>query len=118
MVLTLTVKMTRCKMTAEEKSGFKTEEGCGLNTVCDAGEEFHAGVAGDKSTSSSVSSSNFSLLFFFSNLRANLQFTLHCVFSTGVDCFAHVHPPIEQTGLTDLQRQNTLLTEHPVLGFI
>lgn len=51
-------------------------------------------------------------------LTANLQFTLDYVFSDVIDCFAHIHSPIEQTGLTDLQRQNTLLTEHPVLGFI
>lgn len=51
-------------------------------------------------------------------LTANLQFTLHHVLSAGVHRFAHIHPPVEQTGLTDLQRQDALLTEHPVLGFI
>lgn len=51
-------------------------------------------------------------------LTANLQFTLHCVFTAVVDCFARIHSPIKWTGLTDLQRQDTLLTDHPVLGFI
>jgi len=91
------------------------------NNVCEAGEEFlvaqnsqHAVVAEDKSVFSSFRL----LLFFFNNLRANLQFTLHDVLSTVIDCFAHIHSAIERTGLTDFQRQNTLLTEHPVLGFI
>jgi len=95
------------------------------NNVCEAGEEFlvaqnsqHAGVAEDKSSVFSSFLLFFHLLFFFSYLRANLQFTLHDVLSTVVDCFAHIHSPIERTGLTDLQRQNTLPTEHPVLGFI
>lgn len=51
-------------------------------------------------------------------LTANLQFTLHYVFSAVVDRFARIHSPVEWTGLTDLQRQDALLTEHPVLGFI
>lgn len=51
-------------------------------------------------------------------LTANLQFTLHYVFSAGVHRFARIHSSVEQTGLADLQRQDALLTEHPVLGFI
>ena len=51
-------------------------------------------------------------------LTTNFQFTLHYVLPAVVDRFAHVNSPIERTGLTDLQRKDTLLTEHPVLGLI
>lgn len=51
-------------------------------------------------------------------LTANLQFTFHHVFSAGVDCFARVHSPVERTRLPDLQRQDAVLAEHPVLGFV
>ena len=51
-------------------------------------------------------------------LTANLQFTLHRVFPALVDRFARVHSTVEQTGLTDLERQNALLTDHPVLCLI
>lgn len=51
-------------------------------------------------------------------LTANLQFTLHYVFAAVVHRFACIHSSVEQTGLADLQRQDTLLAEHSVLGFV
>lgn len=51
-------------------------------------------------------------------LTANLQFTFHYVFPAVVDGLAHVHAPVEGTGFTDLQRQDALFAQHPVLGFV
>lgn len=50
-------------------------------------------------------------------LTADLQFTLHHVLPTAVHRFARVHSPIKGTRFTDLQSQNAVVTEHPVLGF-
>lgn len=51
-------------------------------------------------------------------LTADLQLTLHGVLSAGVHGLARVHSPIKWTRLTDLQRQDAVVTEHPVLGFV
>ena len=51
-------------------------------------------------------------------LTANLQFTLHNILSTVVDCLADVDPSVEGAGLAYLQRQHSLFAEHAVLGLI
>lgn len=51
-------------------------------------------------------------------LTADLQFTLHHVLPAAVHRLARVHSPIKWTRFTDLQSQNAVVTEHPVLGFI
>lgn len=51
-------------------------------------------------------------------LTANLQLALHRVLPAVIDRLAHVNSAIEGTGFADLQRQDAMLAEHPVLGFI
>lgn len=51
-------------------------------------------------------------------LTANLQLTLHRVLPAVIDRLAHVNSAIEGAGFTDLQRQDAMLAEHPVLGFV
>lgn len=51
-------------------------------------------------------------------LTSDLQFALHHILALVVNSFAHVHAAVEGTWLTDLQRQNTLLRQHAILGFI
>lgn len=50
-------------------------------------------------------------------LTANLQFTLHNVFTAVVHRFAGVHSTVKRAGLAYLQGQDSLLTEHSVFGF-
>lgn len=51
-------------------------------------------------------------------LTANLQLTLHRVLPALIDRLAHVNSAVEGAGFTDLQRQDAMLAEHPVLGFV
>lgn len=51
-------------------------------------------------------------------LTANLQFTLYSVLPAVVHRLAGVHSAIKRTRFPNLQRQDAVVTEHPVLGFI
>lgn len=57
-------------------------------------------------------------IFLSKTLTPNFQLTLHCVLPAVIDCLAHVNPAIKGTRFTDLQGQNSVLAEHPVLGLI
>lgn len=51
-------------------------------------------------------------------LTADLQFTLHSVLPAAVHRLARVHPPVKWTRLPNLQRQDAVVAEHPVLGLV
>lgn len=57
-------------------------------------------------------------VFLPETLTANFQLTLDRILPAVVDCLTHVNSAIKGTRFTDLQCQNTVLTEHPVLGLM